>query len=555
MSISSSTNKVIYNCNGSQTTFPITFDVILDSDGNAKYIKVIYTDLSGAENVLTEGVDYSISGLNVVTTTAYPAGTKITIARNMDYLQEVDLRDNEPFPAQTLEKMTDKVTMSVQQLAEELGRTVKIPISDDAASLDLPTKSVRANTYLYFDSDGNIETNPTAPPKLWISAHTYSAGEITQWNGVLYKSLQNNNQGNQPDTSPLWWEIYNSFGTEWQEGITYNQYEVVTRQGNFYKSLVNNNKGNDPLIDTTNWAIVNISGGTVWQSNETYNINDIVQYGGTFYVSLINTNIGNQPDTSPTAWRKLEASKIYVEDSAGLLKNDNVEDVLNELAPIRAKYNITDATDVTVNLPDANGQTAERTYWRTGSGTGKVLFNTYDPGTGAQTINGEPASNWYLEGDGEVIKLASVNGNWQVVQHDARTVVVSATDSGGQTFSSGVFTVVKWANEITDSHSAYDPTTGTFTVPISGTYEIRAGLALDTSYGMELDLYINGVREKLIASTFGSSNMQGSLIYDLTKGQSVLFELYQASGGTVTSIASAYLGILEIRLIAVRKKQ
>ena len=81
-------------------------------------------------------------------------------------------------------------------------------------------------------------------------------------------------------------------------------------------------------------------------------------------------------------------------------------------APIRAKFEITDATDQVVALPDANGQTAERTYWRTGSGTGKVTFTTY----GSQTINGDSASVWYLEGEG-VIKLAPVNGNWEVVEY------------------------------------------------------------------------------------------------------------------------------------------
>jgi len=541
-------------CSSSVTEYVYTFKIVKSSD-----LKVVWTDTNGIEYPLTEGTDYTVSGAgndsggHITLVTAKADGT-LTLYRDVELTQDTDLKPRSNYPANVLESLFDKVIMIEQALNEKMNRALRLPLSD-TGEMELPNKDSRKNTYLYFDSNGDVEPYPGAPPKYWIPAHTYSSGELTQHGGVLYKSLIDNNIGNEPGVATAAWEIYNSFGTEWQEGITYNQYEVVTRQGNFYKSLVNNNKGNDPLTDTTNWTIVNISGGTVWQSNETYNINDIVQYGGIFYVSLINTNIDNQPDTSPTAWRKLEASKIYVEDSAGLLKNDNVEGVLNELAPIRAKYEITDATDVTVNLPDANGQTAERTYWRTGSGAGKVLFSTYDPGTGAQTINGEPASNWYLEGDGEVIKLAPVNGNWQVVQHDARTVVVSATDGGGQTFSSGGFTVVKWANEITDSHSAYDPATGTFTVPISGTYEIRAGLALDTSYGMEIDLFVDGVRKKLVASTFGSNAAQGSLIYDLTKGQSVLFELYQASGGTVTSIASTYLGILEIRLIAVRKKQ
>ena len=80
---------------------------------------------------------------------------------------------------------------------------------------------------------------------------------------------------------------------------------------------------------------------------------------------------------------------------------------------IQTKYNITDSNDVTVTLPDANGQTAERTYWRSGAGAGKVLFTTY----GSQTINGDSASTWFLEDEG-VIKLAPVSGNWEVVEFE-----------------------------------------------------------------------------------------------------------------------------------------
>ena len=79
----------------------------------------------------------------------------------------------------------------------------------------------------------------------------------------------------------------------------------------------------------------------------------------------------------------------------------------------RTKYNITDSNDVTVDLPDATNEVVERTYFRTGSGSGKVLFSAY----GSQTINGDSASVWYLEGEG-IIKLVPAGGNWQVVEYN-----------------------------------------------------------------------------------------------------------------------------------------
>lgn len=40
----------------------------------------------------------------------------------------------------------------------------------------------------------------------WSAEQTYGTGSITNVGGVLYKSLQDDNTNNAPDSSPLWWE-------------------------------------------------------------------------------------------------------------------------------------------------------------------------------------------------------------------------------------------------------------------------------------------------------------------------------------------------------------
>jgi len=93
-------------------------------------------------------------------------------------------------------------------------------------------------------------------------------------------------------------------------------------------------------------------------------------------------------------------------------------------APIRAVYDISDGTDVTIPLPDANGQTAERTYKRRGAGTGKVLFTTVD----SQTIEELTPSTWELEGEG-IIVLIPISGNWEVKEYgDSIGIADSGTD-------------------------------------------------------------------------------------------------------------------------------
>ena len=77
--------------------------------------------------------------------------------------------------------------------------------------------------------------------------------------------------------------------------------------------------------------------------------------------------------------------------------------------PIDQVFTITTASDDTVDLPDANGETAKRTYKRRGSGSGEVLFTTVN----SQTINNESASLWKLTREGEITIFPN-NGNWEV---------------------------------------------------------------------------------------------------------------------------------------------
>ena len=71
--------------------------------------------------------------------------------------QGMDLIENDPLPAETLENAFDKVTSIVQELQEQLDRSIKVSktatittpeITDDASD--------RAGKLLAFDSTGNV---------------------------------------------------------------------------------------------------------------------------------------------------------------------------------------------------------------------------------------------------------------------------------------------------------------------------------------------------------------------------------------------------------------
>ncbi len=80
-----------------------------------------------------------------------------------------------------------------------------------------------------------------------------------------------------------------------------------------------------------------------------------------------------------------------------------------------AVYDIGDASDITVTLPDASLTIVERTFKRTGAGAGKVLFAT----TGGQTIDGNVPTTYELENAvKDIFTLFPSGGNWFIKIYD-----------------------------------------------------------------------------------------------------------------------------------------
>lgn len=151
----------LYATNGSATEFTFSFPIINTSD----LVVILRTDSTGAETVLTETTDYSVSATNndyssggtVTTVSTYDSGYSILILRNTPDTQETDLEDSGVLRLETLEGALDKLTMLVQQLQEESDRSIKFPRSDSASLTSEIDDSVnRASKNLTFDSNGNV---------------------------------------------------------------------------------------------------------------------------------------------------------------------------------------------------------------------------------------------------------------------------------------------------------------------------------------------------------------------------------------------------------------
>ena len=157
MALQNTSNKVQYNCDGVQTEFSFTFPIFQSSD-----IYVVLTDPDGNETILTENTDYTVTaatngfenGGKITTVSTYASGYTITIVREVPLTQETDFRNKDVLPAETLEDALDKLTMMVQQLEEKVNRNIKVPVSDEVTSLELPNKDARAGHFLGFDANG-----------------------------------------------------------------------------------------------------------------------------------------------------------------------------------------------------------------------------------------------------------------------------------------------------------------------------------------------------------------------------------------------------------------
>lgn len=134
MSISSANRKAgPYSCNGATVAFPFAFKVFTTDD-----VLVVLTDSLGVESKLSLGTGYTVSinaeqdsnpGGTVTTAATYAAGNKITLSSQVQNLQPVTLTNNGGFYPQVINDALDRLTILIQQVAEQANRAFKVGIS------------------------------------------------------------------------------------------------------------------------------------------------------------------------------------------------------------------------------------------------------------------------------------------------------------------------------------------------------------------------------------------------------------------------------------------
>lgn len=136
MTISSSLRKAgPYSCNGSTDVFPFAFKVFSSAD-----LRVVLTDSGNVETDLDIGTHYSVTlnanqdsnpGGTIQTAAPYANGYRITLTSKVPNMQPVTLTNQGGFYPRVINDALDRATIQIQQIAEEVGRAFKSPISSD----------------------------------------------------------------------------------------------------------------------------------------------------------------------------------------------------------------------------------------------------------------------------------------------------------------------------------------------------------------------------------------------------------------------------------------
>ncbi|MEJ3621040.1 hypothetical protein [Brachymonas wangyanguii] len=134
MTINSEVRKAgPFTGNDTTTVFPFTFKVF-----TADQVGVVLTNDSGNERYAVQGTEYTVT-LNPDQNTSpgglvqIPAplatGDLLTITSHVPYLQHLDLTNQGGFYPVTINQALDRATIQIQQLAEQVDRSVKTPVS------------------------------------------------------------------------------------------------------------------------------------------------------------------------------------------------------------------------------------------------------------------------------------------------------------------------------------------------------------------------------------------------------------------------------------------
>ena len=188
MVISNTNTKSIYNCNGTTRNFNLGF--VFDENVSNVGISVKHAD--GTTEQIEENYEIVEGVLTYPTVESeldpLPEGDKIIIERFTPLTQTINLTQQGPLDAETLEGGYDKNTLISQELQEQINRAIKFPVADDGETdaqeyiNDLQDLVTEATTQagIATTKAGDAATSATAADTAKTTAQKWAEGTDAQ---------------------------------------------------------------------------------------------------------------------------------------------------------------------------------------------------------------------------------------------------------------------------------------------------------------------------------------------------------------------------------------
>jgi len=183
MTVSTTTNRAGFVCNGVTYQFPFDFKILAESDLQV----YLYNTITRLTSQLTLNVDYTVEiaspgpGGTVTLIGAYgppcPPGVipgaayTLTILRAMPRTQEIDFVNGDDLDEQNIEGMGDRITMMVQELDNKMARTLAFPPTSGISNISVPDPV--AGAFLRWNLSGNGLENATYVDPTLITISDY----------------------------------------------------------------------------------------------------------------------------------------------------------------------------------------------------------------------------------------------------------------------------------------------------------------------------------------------------------------------------------------------
>lgn len=248
------------------------------------------------------------------------------------------------------------------------------------------------------------------------------------FNGSARVVLTDKNDVQIEDRDPIGAEdVEGAFG-DWNSVSAYDAGEIVTGgDGNYYQSLTNNNQGNEPATSPVNWSRVEFL--TYWNTNQVYQINDpVIGSDGQIYTSLANSNSGNDPTSDAVNW-KIVGTDVFVEKAG-----DTMTGKLNTAASTTssAGFNLAPGVAPTSPVDGDVWVTASNSFQRIGGATKTVAFLEQEQSfTQKQSFPASTTSKSSIRFQPGVAPTAPVDGDWWLTAESAFVRISGATNYVG----------------------------------------------------------------------------------------------------------------------------